>query len=109
VLAPSSRDSGFVQRHCKRLAKQRVANPMEAALFAAGMYLTVLLEHGTDRNHITFLQRFTFRLHYYAEKYDYVNGYDEPYLFTITTANLLSHASFINETTNKQTLLERIT
>ena len=91
------------------MAKQRVANPMEAALFAAGMYLTVLLENGVDRNHMTFTQRFTFQLRYHAEKYDYVNGYDEPYLFTITTAYWLSHARFINETTNKQTLLERIT
>ena len=73
---------------------------MEAALFAAGMYLTVLLEHGADRNHIVFTQRFTFQLPYHAEKYDYVNGYDEPYLFTITTVYSLSHASFINETTN---------
>ena len=70
------------------MAKQRVANPMEAALFAAGMYLTVLLENDANKNHMTFLQRFTFRLHYYTEKYDYVNGYDEPYLFTITTKHL---------------------
>lgn len=37
-------DSGEpYQRHCKRLAEQRVASPMEATLFVAGMYLTVLL------------------------------------------------------------------
>jgi hypothetical protein len=31
------------ERHCKRLAEQRVASPMEAVLFTAGIHLTVLL------------------------------------------------------------------
>ena len=61
-----------------------------------------LLEHDADRNHIIFTQRLTFRLRYDAEKYDYVNGYDEPYLFTITANNLLTLASCINETTHRR-------
>jgi hypothetical protein len=41
-------------------------------------------------------------LRYHTEKYDYVNGYNEPYLFTITANNLLTSARFKNETTNRR-------